>query len=118
MSTTRIATLLLAGMISTAANADQAGLFDGLADNVLGGLGYTKAAQQTHEPSDVASHFMAQFYGVAPETISATVLEQDGQVATVDAAAETGKVCSFEVVKAPQGVAARYGWLIGSIECS
>jgi hypothetical protein len=118
MAIMRMATLVLAGMIASAASADQPGLFDGMADSVLGNLGYKKSAQEVHEASDVAAHFMAQFYGVSPDSISTMELEGDGHVATVSAANETGEACNFEVVKASQGVEARYGWLISSIECN
>lgn len=118
MALKRIAMLVLAGILATTASANQPGLHDGMADKILGDLGLKQAASKEHEASEVAAHFMAQFYGVRPSSISTTELEKEGHQATVSAATESGESCIFDVVRAPEGVAARHGWLIGSIHCN
>jgi hypothetical protein len=68
-------------------------------------------------PVRLPVNMMAQFYAVPESRVSAHILVQTAQTATVLATAPGGKRCTFELIKAPSGVKAPSGWLTDAPDC-
>lgn len=75
----------------------------------------TGGGQQS--PLRLPTNMMAQFYALRESQVSARVIKQSPQTATVLATAPGGKRCTFELIKAPSGVEAPSGWLSGAPDC-
>lgn len=73
------------------------------------------AGQQS--PLRLPINMMVQFYALRESQVSARIINQTSQTATVLATAPGGKRCTFELIKAPSGVKAASGWLTDEPDC-
>lgn len=67
-------------------------------------------------PDQSAANFIAQFYHVTPDQITAKVLSRGKNAATVLTSATGQPDCVLEMVPAPDSNAS-YSWLIGGFTC-
>lgn len=81
----------------------------------------TKAPKEMGEgqqsPLRLPVNMMAQFYALRESQVSARIINQTAQTATVLATAPGGKRCTFELIRAPSGVKAPSGWLTDAPDC-
>lgn len=106
----------LLSQLAMADNDSQEGLFDGLAESVLG----DKAGEDDADgrPARLTKNFMSQFYAISEDDVTATMVENVGRTAVVEAQTADGEECSFELVQAPVLVNSQYGWLVSSVACN
>jgi hypothetical protein len=72
--------------------------------------------QQKDDPKALAANFMEQFYDAPADTVMVTLTDTtDTQTKAV--ASVNGHVCVMDMSKAPEGVHAPFGWLVGSMQC-
>ncbi|HBP4970071.1 TPA: hypothetical protein ACWL5R_005798 [Pseudomonas aeruginosa] len=76
----------------------------------------TAGAEEEVGPAPLARHFMAQFYDVQPEAVKVTMLDESPRLIVARAEVD-GHACRMEMAPAPEGVSARFGWLVGSMQC-
>lgn len=69
-------------------------------------------------PVTTAAHFMAQHYSVDPDAVAVEVVKRVGGKATVITKVAGQQSCTLDMAKAPAGVRAEFGWLVGGIYCS
>ncbi len=67
-------------------------------------------------PVPLAKSFMVQFYGVNPDAVSVKSISDSPSITTVVAQADE-HACKMEMSPAPKGTSARFGWLVGSMQC-
>lgn len=67
-------------------------------------------------PEPLAANFMAQFYDVPAESVAVTLNDSSEFEATAVAKVKEHS-CVMEMTKAPAGVHAPFGWLVGSMQC-
>lgn len=77
----------------------------------------TASALEEGGAEPLARHFMAQFYEAKPDDVQVTILNDDPRL-TLARAEFNGHVCRIEMAPAPESVTARFGWLVGSIQCA
>lgn len=85
----------------------------------LGSICKRVADAQRESPSPVSLpvNMMAQFYSLSRNQISANVITQTAQSATVKATGPVGQSCTFRLVRAPEEVRAPTGWLMADSSC-
>lgn len=76
----------------------------------------TSAAGKNHKPEETAADFIAQFYGVTPDQVNVTIVNQQENVATALTKVPGQATCTLELALTPFS-AAHYDWLVSGLAC-